>query len=323
MAIQVALNHRSIYQYERPVRLGPQIVRLRPAPHCRTPVLSYSLRIEPDQHSLHWQQDPYNNFLARILVAEKTERFGIEVDLVAELAPVNPFDYFIDPEAQNFPFEYPPDLRKDLAPYRVLEPAGALLKDFLHGVSREKRSTIGFLVDLNRRVRDEIEYSVRLDPGIQKCEDTLQRRTGSCRDSAWLLVQVLRHLGIASRFISGYLVQLASEAEATGEGTEDSCELHAWAEAYLPGAGWIGFDPTSGLLAAEGHIPLACTPDVSDAAPISGSVEPSRVEFSYSMSVRRLTNVRTLPNRILMISGDEFSARAERSMPILYRTMCA
>src|SRR6202011_5936526 len=162
---------------------------------------------------------------------------------------------------------------------------GQLLQRFLDSVPRETRPTLGFLVDLNRRARDEIGYVTRLEPGIQTCEETFDRRTGSCRDSAWLLVQILRHVGLAARFVSGYLIQLASEESAL---SKDSFDLHAWAEVYLPGAGWIGFDPTSGLLAAEGHIPLACAPEASDAAPITGSVEPSGVEFGYTMSVHRL-----------------------------------
>jgi len=292
MRIQVALNHRTQYRYDKAVFLGPQVIQLRPAPHCRTPILSYLLNVTPANHILNWQLDPHHNHLARLLFPDRTNDFVVEVDLVAELSPFNPFDFFLEPGVEDYPFEYAPELAKDLEPYLSVDPAGPLLQVFLQTFSDERRGTIAFLVDLNRRVRDEIRYVTRLDPGVQTCEQTLERRTGSCRDSAWLLVQILRHLGIAARFVSGYLIQLAAE-ESTLEGPSgpqtDSADLHAWAEAFLPGAGWIGFDPTSGLFAGEGHIPLVCTPNASQAAPIGGTVEPANVDFSYSMSIRRLS----------------------------------
>jgi uncharacterized protein (DUF2126 family)/transglutaminase-like putative cysteine protease len=289
MGIQVALNHRTQYQYDKAVFLGPQVIQLRPTPHCRTPILSYSLSVTPADHLLNWQLDPHHNYLARLLFPNKTNEFVVEVDLVAELSPYNPFDFFLETGVEDYPFEYAPELAKDLEPYRSADPAGPQLGVFLQSFSTEKRGTIGFLVDLNRRVRDEIGYVARLDPGVQTCEQTLEQHTGSCRDSAWLLVQILRHLGIAARFVSGYLIQMADEGALDGPQT-DSADLHAWAEAFLPGAGWIGFDPTSGLFAGEGHIPLVCTPNASQAAPIGGTVEPANVDFSYSMSIRRLND---------------------------------
>jgi uncharacterized protein (DUF2126 family) len=292
MRIQVALNHRTQYRYDKAVSLGPQTIQLRPATHCRTPILSYSLDVTPADHLLNWQLDPYHNHLARLLFASKTNEFVVEVDLVAELSPFNPFDFFLEPGVVDYPFKYAPELAQDLEPYRSIDPPGPLLQAFLDGVSSERRGTIGFLVDLNRSVRNEIGYLERLDPGVQTSEETLEKRMGSCRDSAWLLVQVLRHLGIAARFVSGYLIQLAAESESVDSNgpKTDSAALHAWTEAFLPGAGWIGMDPTSGLLAGEGHIPLVCTPNASRAAPIEGTVEPASVDFSYSMSVRRLND---------------------------------
>jgi uncharacterized protein (DUF2126 family)/transglutaminase-like putative cysteine protease len=293
MRLQVTLNHRTQYRYDKAVFLGPQVIQLRPAPHCRTPILSYSLSVTPADHLLNWQLDPHHNHLARLLFSGKTDEFVVEVDLVAELSPFNPFDFFLEPGVEDYPFEYAPELAKDLDPYRSVDPVGPLMQAFLQSLSGEKRGTITFLVDLNRRVRDEIGYMTRLDPGVQTSEQTLEKRTGSCRDSAWLLVQILRHLGIAARFVSGYLIQLAAD-EGTSEHPSgpqtDSADLHAWAEAFLPGAGWIGFDPTSGLFAGEGHIPLVCTPNASQAAPIGGTVELANVDFSYSMSIRRLND---------------------------------
>ena len=291
MSIKVALNHRTQYRYDKAVSLGPQVVQLRPAPHCRTPILSYSFNVTPSKHFLRWQLDPHYNHLARLIFPDKTTEFVVDVNLIAELSPVNPFDFFLEPGAEDYPFEYTPELARDLEPYRSVELAGPLLQTFLNNLSRERRRAIGFLVELNRKVRDEVGYVSRLDPGVQTCEQTLEGRTGSCRDFAWLLVQILRHLGFAARFVSGYLIQLAPDETAPDDPSglqNDTADLHAWAEAYLPGAGWIGMDPTSGLFAGEGHIPLVCTASAYQAAPIGGTVEPSNVEFGYSMSIRRL-----------------------------------
>src|SRR5271157_929967 len=293
MGIQVALNHRTQYRYDKPVSLGPQVIQLRPAPHCRTPILSYSLNVTPARHILNWQLDPHYNHLARLLFPDKTKEFVVDVDFAVELSSVNPFDFFLEPGIEEYPFQYSPGLAKDLEPYRSVDQAGPRLRAFLAKLSGEKCGTIDFLVNLNRTVRDEIGYVTRLDPGVQTCEQTLERRSGSCRDSAWFLVQILRQLGIAARFVSGYLIQLAPDERAPEDlnsPQHDSADLHAWAEAYLPGAGWIGMDPTSGLFASEGHIPLVCTPNASQAAPIGGTVEPAKVDFVYSISIRRLND---------------------------------
>jgi uncharacterized protein (DUF2126 family)/transglutaminase-like putative cysteine protease len=303
MGLKVALNHRTQYRYDNTISLGPQVIQLRPAPHCRTPILSYSLDIVPADHLINWQLDPHSNHLARLIFPHKTNEFVVEVNLVADLTPVNPFDFFLEPGIDQYPFAYAPDLAKDIEPYLSIDPKdapGPLLRAFLAELPVGKRGTgaavggtgtISLLLDLNRKVRDEVGYVTRMEPGIQTCEETLGKRSGSCRDSAWLLVQILRNLGIASRFVSGYLIQLAPDQEPQVGPIGplvDSADLHAWTEAYLPGAGWIGMDPTSGLLAGEGHIPLVCTPSASKAAPIGGTVEAAKVDFSYSMSIRRL-----------------------------------
>src|SRR6188474_1271028 len=291
MSIHVALHHKTHYRYDRWVSLGPQVVRLRPAPHCRTPILSYSLKIRPHQHFINWQQDPQSNYLARLVFPEKTKELFIEVDLVAKLDVLNPFDFFLEPGAERCPFLYDPATRKELRPYLEVQPAGPLLEGFLEDIPRQQTRTIDFLVDLNRRLQEQIQYVIRLAPGVQSCEETLDLQRGSCRDSGWLLVQVLRHLGLAARFVSGYLVQLVADVkplDGPAGPPADFTDLHAWAEVYLPGGGWIGLDATSGLLAGEGHIPLACTPEPAGAAPISGLVERCETEFSFSMSVERL-----------------------------------
>ena len=291
MAIHVALNHVTHYRYDRRVTLSPQIVRLRPAPHCRTPILSYSLRIEPGDHFVNWQQDPFSNHLARLVFPEKTAVFKVTVDLVAEMSVYNPFDFFLEPDAENFPFEYPQDVAHDLAPYLAKGPLTPRLAAFVASVPRSKQRTIDFIVQLNQRLQHDIRYLIRMEPGVQTPEQTLENASGSCRDTGWLLVQVLRHLGLAARFVSGYLIQLKPDVKSLDgpSGAEtDFTDLHAWCEVYLPGAGWIGMDPTSGLLAGEGHIPVACTPEPSSAAPVSGAVDECEVEFSHEMAVTRI-----------------------------------
>ena len=291
MSIHVALNHVTHYRYDRRVTLGPQVVRLRPAPHCRTRILSYSLRVEPAQHFINWMQDPFANHLARLVFPEMTREFKVTVDLVAEMSVLNPFDFFLEPEAENFPFSYTAEAARDLLPYLAKDELTPKFKAFVDSVSLETQRTIDFLVGINQRLQREISYLIRMEPGVQTPEVTLTNGSGSCRDTGWLLVQTLRHLGLAARFVSGYLIQLKPDVKSLDgpSGAEvDFTDLHAWCEVFLPGAGWIGLDPTSGLLAGEGHIPVACTPEPSTAAPVSGAVDESEVEFSHHMEVTRI-----------------------------------
>src|SRR5277367_7080548 len=299
MSIHVALHHKTHYKYDRAVTLGPQTVRLRPAPHSRTRILSYSLRVRPEKHFIHWQQDPQSNYLARLVFPEPTNKLEIEVDLVAEMSVFNPFDFFLEPEAERMPFTYAAVLDHELEPFRLRCAATPLFKAchdrilaWLGGRTGDDRPrTIDFLVEVNQRLCRETKYLIRLDPGVQTPEDTLSKASGSCRDSAWLMVQLMRHCGLAARFVSGYLIQLAPDVKALDgpSGTEkDFTDLHAWCEVYLPGAGWVGLDPTSGLMAGEGHIPLAATPDPQSAAPISGAVDECKCDFSFEMGITRV-----------------------------------
>lgn len=291
MSIRVALHHKTSYIYDRSVSLSPQIVRLRPAPHCRTPIVSYSLKITPENHFINWQQDPFGNFLARPVFPEKTSEFHVEVDLVADMVIINPFDFFVDPEAENYPFTYQPLLAEDLAPYLKTMPPGEKLQPYLAAIDRGEKQIVDFLVGLNQQLHHEISYKIRMEPNVQSCEETLTSKSGSCRDSAWLLVNILRHLGLAARFVSGYLIQLVADVkplEGPAGTDKDFTDLHAWTEVYIPGAGWIGLDPTSGLLAGEGHIPLACSPSPQSASPIEGGVDECKADFSFTMQVTRL-----------------------------------
>ncbi|MDP5347460.1 MAG: transglutaminase family protein, partial [Paracoccaceae bacterium] len=291
MSILASIHHLTHYTYDRPVSLGPQVIRLRPAPHSRTRVVSHSLKVSPADHFVNYQQDPYGNWLARYVFPEPVRELKIEVDLIADMTVYNPFDFFVEDTAEEWPFDYPEDIAPDLVIYRTPEPAGPRLQGWLGTVPRDRARTVDFVVGLNARLAQDIGYVIRLEPGVQTPEQTLETGKGSCRDTSWLLVQVLRHLGFAARFVSGYLIQLKPDLIAVDGpvgATHDFTDLHAWAEVYLPGAGWIGLDPTSGLLTGESHIPLAATPHYRNAAPISGMASAANVTFDFDMTVTRV-----------------------------------
>ena len=291
MSIKASIYHLTHYTYDRPVTLGPQVIRLRPAPHGRTRVISHALKVSPANHFVNYQQDPYGNWLARYVFPEPVTELKIEVDLVADMTVYNPFDFFVEESAEFWPFTYPEDIRPDLDIYLRPEPAGPHLAAFLASIPRESQRTVDFVVNLNARIAREIGYVIRMEPGVQTPEETFERGNASCRDSSWLLVQTLRHLGIAARFVSGYLIQLKPDLVSLDgpAGTDhDFTDLHAWVEVYLPGAGWIGLDATSGLLAGESHIPLAATPHYRNAAPIAGMASAANTEFNFDMQVRRV-----------------------------------
>ncbi|GLQ55731.1 DUF2126 domain-containing protein [Devosia nitrariae] len=291
MSIKAAVYHLTHYRYDRPVVLQPQVIRLQPAPHSKTKVLSHSLRVTPTKHFVNVQQDPYGNFLARFVFPEPVTELKIEVDLVADMTIYNPFDFFVEESGETWPFDYPQELREDLSIYMKPQPAGPLLQQFLDSIDRTPTNTVTFVTGLNARLQQQIGYIVRMEPGVYMPEETLAAAQGSCRDTGWLLVEALRHLGFAARFVSGYLIQLKPDLVSLDgpPGTDhDFTDLHAWCEVYLPGAGWIGLDPTSGLLTGESHIPLAATPHYRNAAPISGLASYAEVDFSFDMKVTRI-----------------------------------
>ncbi|SDR93398.1 Uncharacterized conserved protein, DUF2126 family [Polaribacter sp. KT25b] len=291
MALKIVISHKTTYKYDRKVSLSPHIFRLRPAPHSRTPIESYSIKITPENQFFNWQQDPFGNYVARLVFPDKTDEMSIDVEIIADLKTINPFDFFIEEYAEEYPFKYTETTKKELQPYLEITDKGKLLEAFLKTLDYTPRKTIYFLIDINQKIYEFLNYNIRMDPGVQTCEETLSQKNGSCRDYAWLFVQTLRHLGFGARFVSGYLVQLKSDEKSLDGPSgpeEDFTDLHAWAEVYLPGAGWIGFDATSGLLAGEGHIPLACTPSFESAAPVSGMTDKCETEFFFENKVTRI-----------------------------------
>ncbi len=291
MTIRVGIHHKTVYKFDRLVSISPHQIRLRPAPHTRTPVHQYSIKVEPEDHFVNWQQDPFGNYIGRYVFNRKAHKMIIEVDMVVDMVTIDPFDFFVEESAEKFPFKYDKQLSKELTPYFECTESGPLLLERVRQVPTKPKRIVDFLVDLNYQLHHDIGYGIRMEPGVQTCEQTLELAKGSCRDSAWLLVQILRHIGLAARFVSGYLIQLTADVQSLDgpSGPEkDFTDLHAWAEVFVPGAGWIGLDPTSGLFAGEGHIPLACTPDPESAAPVTGAIDECEVEFEFENTVTRI-----------------------------------
>lgn len=294
MSLQIVVSHHTRYEFDRPASLSAHELRLKPAAHCRTPILAYSLRIEPARHFLHWQQDVYGNFVARVSFPNPVTVLDITVELIADMTVINPFDFFIESWAEHYPFSYPDDLKKELAPFLVPDASGNRLQkwvaDFRLSLPHPLTTT-DFLVQINQAVKLSVSYLIRMEPGVQTPEETLTVGSGSCRDSAWLLVQALRLMGLAARFVSGYLVQLVADVPALDGpvgATHDFTDLHAWCEVYIPGAGWVGLDATSGLLAGEGHIPLAASAAPASAAPVFGFTDMNASRFDVEMHVTRV-----------------------------------
>lgn len=291
--MRILVQHTSRYRYPEPASLGPQLLRLRPATHAKARIESYSLKASAGE--LRWQQDAIGNFVGRLTFPGiRVTDLTVQVELAVEIRPVNPFDFTVDEFARELPFAYTAAQAKELGPFLDLEDpqleVGPKARAFLDGLPKAG-GTVALLVELNRLVNRGIRYVIREEPGIWTPEETLAHGEGSCRDSAVLLVRALRERGLAARFVSGYLIQLTDEGMIPDQPkgvSRDVVDLHAWAEAWLPGAGWIGLDATSGLLCGEGHVPLACTAVPSQASPIEGTTDVLADDVSFEMKVGRL-----------------------------------
>jgi uncharacterized protein (DUF2126 family) len=290
MAIRVSLHHRTVYEYDRMVKLSTQTIRLRPAPHCQTQIEAYSLKIQPESHFINWQQDLYSNYLANVVIPERTQVFAIDVDCIVRFNELNPLNFFLDEAVRYYPFNYPDSIQQELIAYtQTLN--HPLLTAWIYPYHAQKQLTIDLLAEINQRLHQEIGYVIRLEPGVQSVEETLTKKLGSCRDMAWLAVNLLRELGLAARFVSGYSIQLKPDEiplNAVKVVDKDVTDLHAWAEVYLPGAGWVGLDPTSGLFTSNGYIPVCASPNPENAAPVTGLVEPCESRLFFEMSLQRL-----------------------------------
>ena len=307
MSTRIALTHTIDRRYARRLVLPTHWLRLRPAPHTKAAIEAYSLSVGTEPHFLNWVRDPFENHLARLDLPEPVFGLNMAVDIVADLAPANPFDFLTEPYAASFPFEYPEQLQKELTPYLHLPKAGPRLADYLGALDADSAYIIEKLGKLTGNVHRSLAIVGSAQPGAVDLEDVVKRGTASPWEAAWLMAVSLRHLGVAARFTAGYRVVLASEAvpihawTADAEDSEtslwlDSASLHAWCEVFLPGAGWIGLDPSAGLFTHEGYIPLTATPDPLRALPWVAEVaepgKPAEVpppdESFESIAVRRL-----------------------------------
>ena len=276
-APRIALRHRLDYRFDRPVRLSTHWLRLCPAPGTRANITAYTLRVGPRTHFLNWLRDPFENHLARLDLPEPVRHFTLDLEILAELQPVNPFDFLTEPYAANHPFDYPEQLARDLAPYLLQPATGPATRAWLAALDRTETPTIERLTALNQCVGETLAAADVDTPGSVDTDAVLAAGTGSPRALAWLLTVALRHCGIAARLVSGYRL--------TGTAPEYHAALAAWVEAYLPGAGWIGLDPATGLFTAEQHIPLATAADPLRLRPVIGYREACEETVSEHLEV--------------------------------------
>lgn len=265
------VRHTTVYRYRRPVALGDHRLMLRPRDSHDLRLIQTSLNLSPPA-TLRWSHDVFGNSIAIASFAEPSAELRIESNLELETYVVKRPAFQITPEAASYPFIYSADDRIDLG--RMLERhhpdptdrLGAWARGFIRS---SPTGTLALLADLNSGVGAWISYQSRETEGTQTPVETLNRGWGSCRDVAILLIEAARSLGFGARVVTGYLYNPAADSQgaaATGAGT-----THAWADIYLPGAGWIAYDPTNGTIGGDDLIRVAVTRDISQAVPIAGS----------------------------------------------------
>ncbi|MDP5032151.1 transglutaminase family protein [Paraglaciecola sp.] len=267
--MKLKISHVNIYCYERPVELTNHQLMLRPVESHGLRICTEKLEIYP-AHNVSWKHDVFNNSVAQVYFTGKTEELRITSEYTVEQFNINPFNFSLDLYANLLPFDYQGEDLIDLAPFLIRQyPADQAVLDEWLGPRLEpngKTETLPFLLALNEHIASHFNYGRREEPGVQSPAQTLALGSGTCRDFALLLMEAARHLGLAARFVSGYLCSSDNEAVDIAANA-----THAWAEIYLPGAGWKGFDPTSGILAASLHVPVATTRNPEQATPIRGS----------------------------------------------------
>lgn len=275
--------HHTQYNFSKPVQASPHIIRLNPTLNYKNKILEHSLQVFPEVFHQNNHLDVYGNPISRLVFLSKIEFLTVEVKMKVEVQDINPFDFFLSLAIENYPFKYPNSVQSYLQSYlEVVD--DEVIEHWLKSKNPPKQhKTLDYVTSLNKLVHQHLNYTVRLEPGVYSPKETIEKGGGSCRDYSWLLVNMYRMHGIAARFVSGYLIDLNFEVD-----NKDQLSLHAWVEVYLPGAGWLGLDPTSGLLVTAYYIPLCAVPHYKDAAAISGNTEVCEVSMSYLSSVSRL-----------------------------------
>ncbi len=259
------ISHVTEYVFQDRVSLLPHRLLLRPRENHNVRIESSVLEILP-AHTVQWKRDVLDNSVAVVSFSEPSDRLRIHSTVVIQHYEDNPFDFLVDDYAFIHPFDYSMEERAELAPFlKAVYPADqGVVQNWLNGLGlQQPMETFALLDRMNHEIAGRFFYQMREEQGVQAPALTLARNSGSCRDFAALFLEACRHLGLASRFVSGYLYAAATEA--------GNASTHAWAEVYLPGAGWKGFDPTSGEVTGNRHIGVAVASHPEAVPPVAGS----------------------------------------------------